>query len=235
MAEAQLGFDASPAINTTLYHNLNFSFFRDFAPVACVVSVPLFLVVNPAVPAKTVAEFIAYARANPRKVTMASNGNGGLQHLAGELFKMMAGVDLVHVPYRGAQPALADVMSGQVQMMFAGSTVEYIKAGNVRALAITTPTRSEILPEIPPLSETVPGYDAAAWIGVGAPKDTPAEIIDRLNKEINAALADPELKLRLAALSSSVAGGSAADYGRRLQEEAEKWGKGIRAANIKPV
>ena len=162
--------DASPAINTTLYHNLNFFFFRDIAPVACVISVPLFMVVNPAVPAKTVPEFIAYAKANPRKVNMASNGNGGLLHLAGELFKMMTGVDLVHVPYRGAQPALTDVISGQVQVMIAASTVEYIKTGKVRALAVTTPTRSEVLPDVPPLSEFVPGYDAAAWIGVGAPK-----------------------------------------------------------------
>jgi tripartite-type tricarboxylate transporter receptor subunit TctC len=220
--------DASPAINTTLYHNLSFFFFRDIAPVACVISVPLFMVVNPAVPAKTVPEFIAYAKANPRKVNMASNGNGGLLHLAGELFKMMTGIDLVHVPYRGAQPALTDLISGQVQVMFVASTVEYIKAGKV-----TTLSRSEVLPDVPPLSEFVPGYDAAAWIGVGAPKKTPPEIIDKLNKEINAALADPKLKLRLADLGSSVAGGSAADYGRRLEEEAEKWGKVIRAANIK--
>jgi tripartite-type tricarboxylate transporter receptor subunit TctC len=225
--------DASPAINTTLYHNLNFIFFRDIAPVACVIGVPLFMVVNPAVPAKTVPEFIAYAKANPRKVNMASNGNGGLLHLAGELFKMMTGVDLVHVPYRGAQPALTDLISGQVQVMFVASTVEYIKTGKVRALAVTTPTRSEVLPDVPPLSEFVPGYDAAAWIGVGAPKNTPPEIIDKLNKEVNAALADPKLKLRLADLGSSVAGGSAADYGRRLEKEAEKWGKVIRAANIK--
>jgi tripartite-type tricarboxylate transporter receptor subunit TctC len=225
--------DASPAINTTLYHNLNFIFFRDIAPVACVIGVPLFMVVNPAVPAKTVPEFIAYAKANPRKVNMASNGNGGLLHLAGELFKMMTGVDLVHVPYRGAQPALTDLISGQVQVMFVASTVEYIKTGKVRALAVTTPTRSEVLPDVPPLSEFVPGYDAAAWIGVGAPKNTPPEIIDKLNKEVNAALADPKLKLRLADLGSSVAGGSAADYGRRLEKEAEKWGKVIRTANIK--
>jgi tripartite-type tricarboxylate transporter receptor subunit TctC len=155
------------------------------------------MVVNPAVPAKTVPEFIAYAKANPRKVNMASNGNGGLLHLAGELFKMMTGVDLVHVPYRGAQPALTDLISGQVQVMFVASTVEYIKTGKVRALAPPPPTRSEVLPDVPPLSEFVPGYDAAAWIGVGAPKNTPPEIIDKLNKEVNAALADPKLKLRL--------------------------------------
>jgi len=225
--------DASPAINTALYHNLSFSFFRDIAPVVCVISVPLFMVVNPAVPARTVPEFIAYAKGNPRKVNMASNGNGGLLHLAGELFKIVAGVDLVHVPYRGAQPALTDLISGQVQVMFAASTVEYIKTGKVRALAVTTPTRSEVLPDVPPLTEFVPGYDAAAWIGVSAPKKTPPEIIDKLNKEVNAALAGPKLKLQLADLGSSVAGGSAADYARRLEEEAEKWGKVIRAANIR--
>src|SRR5215510_4641885 len=225
--------DAAPAINTALYHNLNFSFFRDIAPVVCVVSLPLFMVVNPAVPAETVPQFIPYAKANPRKVNMASNGNGSVLHLAGELFKMMTGIDLVHVPYRGAQPALTDLISGQVQVMFVASTVEYIKTGKVRALAVTTLARSEILPAVPPLSEFVPGYDAAAWIGVGAPKNTPPEVIDKLNKEVNAALADPKLKLRLADLGSSVAGGSAADYGRRLEEEAEKWGKVIRAANIK--
>src|SRR5262249_44376323 len=225
--------DASPAINTALYHNLSFSFFRDIAPVVCVISVPLFMVVNPAVPARTVPEFIAYAKGNPRKVNMASNGNGGLLHLAGELFKIVAGVDLAPVPDRGAQPALADLISGQVQVMFAASTVEYIKTGKVRALAVTTPTRSEVLPDVPPLTEFVPGYDAAAWIGVSAPKKTPPEIIDKLNKEVNAGLAGPKLRLQLADLGSSVAGGSAADYGRRLEEEAEKWGKVIRAANIK--
>jgi tripartite-type tricarboxylate transporter receptor subunit TctC len=225
--------DASPAINTALYHNLSFSFFRDIAPVVGVISVPLFMVVNPAVPARTVPEFIAYAKGNPRKVNMASNGNGGLLHLAGELFKIVAGVDLVHVPYRGAQPALTDLISGQVQVMFAASTVEYIKTGKVRALAVTTPTRSEVLPDVPPLTEFVPGYDAAAWIGVSAPKKTSPEIIDKLNKEVNAALAGPKLRLQLADLGSSVAGGSAADYGKRLEAEAEKWGKVIRAANIK--
>jgi tripartite-type tricarboxylate transporter receptor subunit TctC len=229
-----LVIDASPAINMTLYDNLDFSFFRDIAPVVCVVSIPLFMVVNPAVPATTVPEFIAYAKANPRRVNMASNGNGGLLHLAGELFKMMTGVDLVHVPYRGAQLALADLISGHVQMMFAASAVEYVKTGNVRALAVSTPTRSQLLPDVPSLSEFVPGYDANSWQGVGAPKNTPPEIIGKLNEEVNAAMAGPEMKLRLAALGSSIAGGSAADYGRRLQDEAEKWGKVIRAANIKP-
>src|SRR5215472_17413100 len=226
--------DAAPAINATLYRNLNFVFLPDIAPVACVNSVPLFMVVNPAVPAKTVPEFIAYAKANPRKVNMASNGNGALLHLAGELFKMMTGVEMVHVPYRGAAPALTDLMSGQVQVMFAASTVEHIKAGKVRPLAVTTATRSELLPDIPALSEFLPGYDAAAWMGISAPANTPPEIIDRLNKEINAALTDTTLKLRLAELGSTAVGGSPADYARLLAEEAEKWGKVIRAANIKP-
>ena len=165
---------------------------------------------------------------------MASNGNGALLHLAGELFKMMTGVEMVHVPYRGAAPALTDLMSGQVQVMFAASTVEHIKAGKVRPLAVTTATRSELLPDIPALSEFLPGYDAAAWMGISAPANTPPEIIDRLNKEINAALTDTTLKLRLAELGSTAVGGSPADYARLLAEEAEKWGKVIRAANIKP-
>jgi tripartite-type tricarboxylate transporter receptor subunit TctC len=226
--------DAAPAINATLYHNLNFVFLRDIASVACVVSTPLFMVVNPAVPAKTVPEFIAYAKVNPRKVNMASNGNGSIGHLAGELFKIMAGVDMAHVPYRGAQPALTDLMSGQVQVTFAGSTIEYIKAGKVRPLAVTTTTRWEAMPDIPSLSEFLPGYNVVAWIGVGAPKDTPPEIIEKLNKEINAALAEPNLKMRFAELGSSVVGGSPADYRRLLADETEKWGKVIRAANIKP-
>ncbi len=229
-----LAVDAAPAINTTLYHNLNFAFLTDIAPVACVNRAPLFMVVNPVLPAKTVPEFITYAKANPRKVNMASNGNGALLHLAGELFKMMTGVDMVHVPYRGAAPALTDLMSGQVQVMFAASTVEHIKAGKVRPLAVTTATRSELLPDIPALSEFLPGYDAAAWMGISAPANTPPQIIGRLNKEINAALADPTLKLRLAELGSDAIGGSPADYGRLLADEAEKWGKVIRAANIKP-
>jgi tripartite-type tricarboxylate transporter receptor subunit TctC len=162
--------DAAPAINTTLYHNLNFVFLRDIAPVACVISTPLVMVVNPSFPAKTVPEFVAYAKANPRKLNMASNGNGALQHLAGELFKMMTGVEMVHVPYRGAAPALTDLMSGQVQVMFAASTFEYIKAGKVRPLAVTTATRSEALPDVPALSEFLPGYDVASWNGVSAPR-----------------------------------------------------------------
>ncbi|HET7021940.1 MAG TPA: tripartite tricarboxylate transporter substrate binding protein [Xanthobacteraceae bacterium] len=226
--------DAAPAINTTLYHNLNFVFLRDIAPVACVISTPLVMVVSPSFPAKTVPEFVAYAKANPRKLNMASNGNGALQHLAGELFKMMTGVEMVHVPYRGAAPALTDLMSGQVQVMFAASTVEYIKAGKVHPLAVTTATRSEALPDVPALSEFLPSYDVAAWNGVSAPKNTPPEIINNLNREINNALGDPKLKVRVAELGSRVVGGSPADYAKLLAEEAEKWGKVIRAANIKP-
>jgi tripartite-type tricarboxylate transporter receptor subunit TctC len=226
--------DAAPAINTKLYQNLNFAFLRDIAPVACVISTPLVMVVNPSFPARTVPEFIAYAKANPHKVNMASNGNGALQHLAGELFKMMTGVDMVHVPYRGAAPALTDLMSGQVQVMFASSTVEYVKAGKVRPLAVTTARRSDVLPDVPALSEFLPGYDVAAWNGVGAPKNTPPDIINKLNSEINDALADTKLKVRIAELASSAVGGSPADYAKLLAEEAEKWAKVIQAAGIKP-
>jgi tripartite-type tricarboxylate transporter receptor subunit TctC len=226
--------DAAPAINTKLYQTLNFAFLRDIAPVACVISTPLVMVVNPSFPARTVPEFVAYAKANPHKVNMASNGNGGLQHLAGELFKMMTGIDMVHVPYRGAAPALTDLMSGQVQVMFASSTVEYVKAGKVRPLAVTTATRSDVLPEVPALSEFLPGYEVAAWNGVGAPKNTPPEIINKLNRGINDALADAKLKVRIAELASSAVGGSPADYAKLLAEEAEKWAKVIQAGGIKP-
>ena len=192
------------------------------------------MVVNPSFPARTVPEFVAYAKANPHKVNMASKGNGALQHLAGELFKMMTGIDMVHVPYRGAAPALTDLMSGQVQVMFASSTVEYVKTGKVRPLAVTTATRSDVLPDVPALSEFLPGYDVAAWNGVSTPKNTPPEIINNLNREINNALDDPKLKVRVAELGSGVVGGSPADYAKLLAEEAEKWGKVIQAANIKP-
>jgi len=192
------------------------------------------MVVNPSFPARTVPEFVAYAKANPHKVNMASNGNGALQHLAGELFKMMTGIDMVHVPYRGAAPALTDLMSGQVQVMFASSTVEYVKAGKVRPLAVTTATRSDVLPDVPALSEFLPGYDVAAWNGVGAPKNTPPEIINKLNRGINDALADAKLKVRIAELASSAVGGSPADYAKLLAEEAEKWAKVIQAGGIKP-
>ena len=224
------------AINATLYDKLNFNFIRDIAPVASIIRVPNVMVVNPSVPAKTVPEFIAYAKANPGKINMASAGIGSSPHVAGELFKMMAGVDMVHVPYRGAAPALTDLLGGQVQVMFAttAASIEYIRAGKLRALAVTTATRSEALPDIPTVGDFVPGYEASAWFGIGAPKNTPAEIVDKLNKEINAGLADPKIKARLADLGGTVLAGSPADFGKLIADETEKWGKVIRAANIKP-
>ena len=223
------------AINATLYDKLNFNFIRDIAPVAGIMRAPNVMVVNPSFPAKTVPEFIAYAKANPGKINMASAGNGTRAHVAGELFKMMTGVNMVHVPYRGAAPALTDLIGGQVQVMFdtMPSSIEHIRAGKLRALAVTTATRSEALPDMPTVGEFVPGYEASAWYGVGAPKDTPAEIVDKLNKEINAALADPKIKARLADLGGTVLPGSPADFGKLIADETEKWGKVIRAANIK--
>jgi tripartite-type tricarboxylate transporter receptor subunit TctC len=192
--------------------------------------------VNPAVPAHTVPEFIAYAKANPGKVNYASGGNGTAQHLAGELFKIMTGVDMVHVPYRGDAPALTDLIGGQVQVMFGNmpSSIEHIRAGKLRPLAVTTAARSEALPDLPPVGDYVPGYEASTWQGLGAPGNTPAEIVDKLNKEINAALSDPKIKARLADLGGTVLSGSPADFGRLIAGETEKWGKVIRAANIKP-
>jgi tripartite-type tricarboxylate transporter receptor subunit TctC len=224
----------SNAINTTLYAKLNFIFHRDIAPVASIIRGPNVMVVNPSVPANTVPEFIAYAKANPGKVNMASAGTGTSNHVSGELFKMMAGVDMVHVPYRG--PPLADLIAGQVQVMFASTpaSIEYIRAGKVRALAVTTATRSDALPDIPTVDEFVPGYEASTWFGVGAPKATPAEIVEKLNKEINAGLADPKIKARLADLGGDALALSPADFGRLIADETEKWGKVIRAANIKP-
>src|SRR5947199_1370404 len=224
------------AINATLYDKLNFNFIRDIAPVAGIISHPLVMVMNPSVPAKTVPEFIAYAKANPRKLNMASPGNGTPNHVSGELFKMMAGVDMVHAPYRSGGPALTDLIAGQVHVMFPAtvSSVEYIRAGRLRALAVTTATRSELLPDLPTVGEFVPGYEASGWFGVGAPKATPAEIVEKLNKEINAGLADPKLKGRLADVGGDVLVLSPADFGRLIAEETEKWGKVVRAANIKP-
>jgi tripartite-type tricarboxylate transporter receptor subunit TctC len=224
------------AINATLYEKLNFNFTRDIAPVAGIMRVPSVMVVNPSVPAKSVPEFIAYAKANPRKLSMASPGTGVGGHIAGELFKMMAGVDMVHVPYRGNAPALTDLLAGQVQVMFADtlSSIEHLRAGKLRALAVTTAMRSDVLPEIPTVSEFIPGFEATNWFGVAAPKNTPVEIIDKLNKEINVALAEPKIKARLADLGAAALAGSPADFGKLISEEAEKWGKVIRAANIKP-
>jgi tripartite-type tricarboxylate transporter receptor subunit TctC len=223
------------AINTTLYEKLSFNFNRDIAPVAGITRVPEVMVVNLSVPAKTVPEFIAYAKANPSKLNMASGGIGTPSHVAGELFKMMTGVDTVHVPYRGVAPALTDLISGQVQVMFGGlaSSIGHIKADRLRALAVSTATRSDALPDIPTVGEFLPGYEASIWYGLGAPKVTPAEIVDRLNKEINAGLADPKLKARLADVGGDVLALSSADFGRLIADETEKWGKVIRAVNIK--
>jgi tripartite-type tricarboxylate transporter receptor subunit TctC len=223
------------AISATLYKKLNFNFIRDIAPVAAASREPYAIVVHPSVPAKTVAEFIAYATANPGKLNMASNGIGAGTHLAGELFKMMAGVNLVHVPYRGAAASYTDLLSGQVQVMFAAmsSSIEHIRVGKLRPLAVTTAIRSETMPDIPSVGDFVPGYEASGWSGVGAPKNTPAEIIDKLNREINASLADPKIKARLADLGGTLLAGSPADFGKFIAEETEKWGKVIRAANIK--
>jgi tripartite-type tricarboxylate transporter receptor subunit TctC len=223
-------------INTTLYDKLSFDFLRDILPVARISRDRLFMAVNPSLPAKTVPEFIAYAKANPGKINMASAGNGSPQHVAGELFKMMAGVEMTHVPYRGQAPALTDLLAGQVQVMFAAtpSVTEYIRSARLRALAVTTATRSEALPEVPTVGEFVPGYEASGFFGVGVAKNTPAQTVDKLNKEINAALADPKIEARLADLGSTVLTGSPAEFGKFIAEETEKWGKVIRAANIKP-
>jgi tripartite-type tricarboxylate transporter receptor subunit TctC len=223
------------AINATLYDNLNFNFIRDIAPVAGLIRFGNVVVVNPSVPAKTVPEFIAYAKASPGKISMASAGIGSGPHVAGELFKMITGVDMVHVPYRGGGPALTDLLGGQVQVYFPTtvSSIGYIRAGRLRALAVTTATRSDALPDIPTVGEFLPGYEASFWYGVGVPKNTPAEIIDKLNKEINAGLSDPKIKARLADFGAIVVAGSPADFGRLIADETEKWGKVIRAANIK--
>jgi tripartite-type tricarboxylate transporter receptor subunit TctC len=223
------------SINATLYDKLNFSFIRDIVLVATFVRVPNVMEVNPSFPAKTVPEFIAYTKANPGKVNMASAGNGTVSHVAGELFKMMSGINMVHVPYRGGPPALTDLIGGQVQVMFDSqpSSIEHIKAGKLRALAVNTAMRSEVLSDIPTVSEFLPGYEGSALFGLGVPKNTPAEIIDRLNKEINAGLADPKLRARLADLGGTALPGSPADFGKLIADETEKWGKVIRAANIK--
>ena len=226
---------APNAMNVTLYDKLNFIFLRDIAPVAGIIRGPNVMVLNPLVQPKTVPDFIAYAKANPRKVHMASSGNGTTPHVAGELFQMMTGVSMVHVPYRGAAPALTDLLSGQVQVMFPTtvSSIGYIRAGRLRALAVTAATRSDALPDIPTVSEFVSGYEASNWFGVGAPKATPAEIVDRLNKEINASLSDPKIKARLADLGGSPLLGSPADFGKLIVEETEKWAKVIKFAGIK--
>jgi tripartite-type tricarboxylate transporter receptor subunit TctC len=228
--------NSSNAINATLYDKLSFVFLRDIVPVAGILRAPLFLVVHPSFPAKTVPEFIAFAKANPGKVTMASPGNGSSPHVSGELFKMMAGIDMTHVPYRGGGQVMTDLIAGQVQVSFIGLTVaiEHIRSGKLRALAVAAATRSDVLPDIPTVSDFVPGYEASAFWGVGGPRNTPAEIIDKLNNEINAALADPQLKARFADLGGTVIAGSPADFGKFVGDETEKWAKVIKFANIKP-
>jgi tripartite-type tricarboxylate transporter receptor subunit TctC len=224
------------AINATIYDKLNFNFIRDIAPVAGIIRGTYVMVVNPSVPTKSVPEFIAYAKANPGKINMASGGTGTGTHIAGELFKMMAGVDLVHVPYRGGGPALNDLLGGQVQVYFPTTvaSIEYIRAGRLRALAVTAATRSEALPDLPTVGEFVPGYETSVWAGIGAPKATPAEIVDKLNKEINAGLADPKMKARLADLGGTVLPGPPSDFGKLIADETEKWAKVIQFAGIKP-
>jgi tripartite-type tricarboxylate transporter receptor subunit TctC len=227
---------APSAINATLYDKLSFNFLRDIAPVGGVVRTPLVLQVNPGFAPKTVPELIAYAKARPGMINMASAGNGTPPHVAGELFKMMAGIDIVHVPYRGGGPALVDLLGGQVQMMFGviTSSVEYIRAGKLRALAVSTAMRAEALPDLPTVGDFLPGYEASDWYGICAPKGTPAEIVGRLNAEINAGLADPRLKARLAELGGTPLPGSPAAFGKLIADETEKWGKVVRTAHMKP-
>ena len=227
--------DAANAINATLYDKANFNFIRDIAPVAGIMEVPLVMVVNPSAPFKTVPEFITYAKANPGKVSVASAGHGHPSHVSGEMFKSMAGVDLVHVPYRGGAPAVTDLLGGQVHVFFGllSTSIEYIRAGKLRALAVTTARRADALPDLPTVAEFVPGYQASSWFGVGVPKATPAEIIDRLNKEINAALADPKMKARLADMGGTVLARAPADFGEFIAKETDKWAKVIGTANIK--
>jgi tripartite-type tricarboxylate transporter receptor subunit TctC len=229
------GTNLSNAINATLYEKLNFDFMRDMLPVAGIAQAPSALAVSSSVPAKTVPEFIAYAKANPGRINMGSAGVGSTSHLAGELFKMMAGVNLVHVPYRGNAPALTDLIAGQIEVAFPslGSSIEYVKAGKLRALAVTGSTRSDALPDLPPVAETLPGYEAASFYGIGAPHNTPAEIVEVLNKAVNAGLADPKLKARLADLGSVPLPGPPATFGKLIADETEKWGKVIRFAGIK--
>jgi tripartite-type tricarboxylate transporter receptor subunit TctC len=224
------------AVNASLYEKLSFNFIRDTLPVAGIIRVPMVMLLNPSVPATSVAEFIAYAKANPEKVNMASAGNGSAPHMAGELFKMMAGVDLVHVPYRGQGPALSDLLGGQVQVLFAATpgTADYIATGKLRALAITTAARAKMLPELPTIADFVPGYEASQWYGISAPKNTPAEVVGRLNREINAAIADSGMKARFAAIGGEPLPGSPGEFGMLIAEETEKWGKVVRAAGIKP-
>ena len=223
------------AINATLYTRLNFNYIRDIAPVASIVRVPNVMVVHPSVPARTVPEFVAYAKANPGKINMASSGVGSTPHLSGELFKMLTGVDMQHVPYRGAAPAVVDLLAGQVQLYFVTTpvSIEYIRAGRLRALALSTATRSDALPDLPTVGEFVPGYEASAWYGIGAPRATPADVIQKLNSEVNAVLAEPKIKARFDDLGGEILRGSPADFGKLVADETEKWGKVVRFAGLK--
>jgi len=227
---------STDAINATLYDNLNFNFIRDIAPVAGIARAPHLMVVHPSFPASTVGEFIAYAKANPGKITMASAGVGSTSHMSGELFKMMADIDMLHVPYRGQVPALTDLIGGRVQVDFATMppSIGYVRAGTLRALAVTSSTRSQVLPDVPTIAAVLPGYDASTANGLGVPKDTPAEIVHMLNKEINAALADAKVRAHLADLGGTVLPGSPADFGKLLTQEVEKWSKVVKASGAKP-
>jgi tripartite-type tricarboxylate transporter receptor subunit TctC len=227
--------NAANAGSAALYGNLSFNFIRDIAPVGAIIRVPQIVVVNPLLPSKTIAEFIAYSKANPGKINMASGGNGAPEHMAGELFKLMTGANMLHVPYRGAAPALTDLLAGQVQVMFAAmpASIEHIRAGRLRALAVTTATRAEALPDVPTVGDFVSGYEASQWYGVGAPRGTPSAAVDRLSRAINAGLADPRMRARFAELGGVVLPGSPADFGKIIVDESEKWGKVIRTANIK--
>jgi tripartite-type tricarboxylate transporter receptor subunit TctC len=227
--------NSANAINATLYQKLRFNFIRDITPIAAIIRFPNVMEVNPSVPAESVPDFIAYAKANPGKINFASSGNGSTIHMSGELFKMMTGVSMVHVPYRGAGPALTDLLSGQMQVMFDNmpSSIEFIREGRLRPLAVTTAIRWEGLPDLPSVAEFVPGFEASAWFGVGAPKNTPVEIVEKLNMEINSILADPKVKVRLVDLGGTVLRGSPAEFGRLITDDAEKWRKVVEAVGIK--
>ena len=231
-----LSVSSPNAINATLYTNLNFNFIRDISPVASIMRVPLVMEVNPSVPVRTVPEFIAYAKANPGKVSYASAGIGTPQHVSAEMFKMMTGVEMVHVPYRGAAPALLDLIGGQVQVMIdtTPASMQHIRSGKVHPLAVTTATRAEVLPDLPTVADFVPGYEATSWFGIGVPKNTPAEIIEKLNREINSALADPKIRARLVELGGTVLPGSPADFGKLIANETEKWAKVVKFSGAKP-
>ncbi len=232
-----LVIETSSAINATLYERLSYNLIRDIAPVVGLIRVPMVMVVHPSFPAKTLAEFIAYAKAHPGQINMGSPGNGTPQHVSGELFKLMTGVTMTHVPYRGGPPAVSDLLSGQIQVM-SGTVllvIEHIKSGTLRALAVTDAARSDLLPDTPTVGEFVPGFAASTWSGVGVPKDTPSAIVHALNAEINAALADAAMKARIAGLGAAVLGGTPAEFGKLLVDETEKWGKVVKSAGIKPA